>query len=423
MADGNALFVLPYDDRMTATPPLAGLRVIELARVLAGPWAGQVLADLGASVVKVESLAGDDTRRWGPPSIENSDGSGDAAYFHSTNRGKRSIAVDLSRPEGQTIVQRLAAGADVLIENFKAGGLKKFGLDFDSLRRLNRRLVYCSITGFGQDGPYASRAGYDFVIQGMGGIMDLTGDASGDPQKTGVAFADVFTGLYAAIAIEAALLRRNQSGAGQWIDMALLDTQVGVLANQALNYLVSGEPPRRLGNAHPNIVPYQVFPVADGAITIAVGNSSQFRNCVAVLGLSDLADDPRYSTNEARVENRQTLVRHMSSATVRFTRNVLLAALESAAVPAGPINTVAEVFGDPQVIHRRMRIDVPRADGSRVPAVRTPILMSETPLAYERASPRVGEHTADILAELGYSQADIVGLGRDRVVRLGLGAP
>jgi crotonobetainyl-CoA:carnitine CoA-transferase CaiB-like acyl-CoA transferase len=403
---------------MTATPPLAGLKVVELARVLAGPWAGQVLADLGASVVKVESLSGDDTRRWGPPSIDNPDGSHDAAYFHSTNRGKRSIAVDVSQPEGQAIVRLLAAGADVLIENFKVGGLKKFGLDFDSLHPLNPRLVYCSITGFGQDGPYASRAGYDFVIQGMGGIMDLTGEPAGEPQKTGVAFADLFTGLYAVIAIEAALVHRDRTGAGQWIDMALLDTQVGVLANQALNYLASGDAPRRLGNAHPNIVPYQVFPVADGAITIAVGNASQFRNCVAVLGLSEMADDPRYSTNEARVRNRQTLARQMSLATARFTRDDLLAALESADVPAGPINTVAEVFGDPQVVHRGMRINVPRSDGSRVPAVRTPILMSETPLAYEHASPRVGEHTADILAELGYSPADIARLGRDRVVGL-----
>ena len=403
---------------MTATSPLDGLKVVELARVLAGPWAGQVLADLGASVVKVESLDGDDTRRWGPPSIDNPDGSRDAAYFHSTNRGKRSIALDLSRPEGAAIVRRLAADADVLIENFKVGGLKKFGLDFDRLHQLNPRLVYCSITGFGQSGPYASRAGYDFVIQGLGGIMDLTGDPEGEPQKTGVAFADLFTGLYTVIAIEAALVHRERTGAGQWIDMALLDTQVAVLANQGLNYLASGEPPRRLGNAHPNIVPYQVFPVADGAITIAVGNASQFRNCVAVLGLGELADDPLFSTNEGRVENRQALVRHMSLATVRFTRASLLAALESAGVPAGPINTVAEVFADPQVVHRGMRIDIPRPDGSRVPAVRTPILMSEARLAYERASPRVGEHTADILAELGYSSADIARLGRDRVVGL-----
>ena len=403
---------------MTATSSLNGLAVVELARVLAGPWAGQVLADLGASVVKVESLNGDDTRRWGPPSIDNADGSRDAAYFHSTNRGKRSIAVDLSRPEGAAIVRQLAAGADVLIENFKVGSLKKFGLDFDGLHRLNPRLVYCSITGFGQSGPYARRSGYDFVVQGLGGIMDLTGDPAGEPQKTGVAFADLFTGLYSVIAIQAALAHRDRTGAGQWIDMALLDTQVAVLANQGLNYLASGEPPRRLGNAHPNIVPYQVFPVADGAITIAVGNSSQFRGCVGALGLGELADDPRFSTNEQRVENREALVRQLSLATVRFTRASLLAALESAGVPAGPINTVEEVFADPQVVHRGMRLDLPRPDGSRVPAVRTPILMSDTPLAYERSSPRVGEHTAEILLELGYSPADIARLGRDGVVGL-----
>ena len=403
---------------MTTTPPLNGLRVVELARVLAGPWAGQVLADLGASVVKVESLDGDDTRQWGPPSIDNADGSRDAAYFHSTNRGKRSIAVDLSRPGGADIVRRLASGADVLIENFKVGGLKKFGLDFDSLHRLNLRLVYCSITGFGQSGPYASRPGYDFVIQGLGGIMDLTGDPAGEPQKTGVAFADLFTGLYAVIAIQAALAHRDRTGTGQWIDMALLDSQVAVLANQGLNYLASGEPPRRLGNAHPNIVPYQLFPVADGAITIAIGNAFQFRGCLGVLGLSELADDPRFSTNERRVENREALVRQMSLATVRFPRASLLAALESAGVPAGPINTVAEVFADPQVVHRGMRLDLSRPDGSHVPTVRTPILMSDTPLAYERSSPRVGEHTADVLLELGYSPADIARLGGDGVVGL-----
>ena len=401
---------------MTALPPLGGLKVVELARVLAGPWAGQVLADLGASVVKVESLAGDDTRQWGPPSIDNHDGTRDAAYFHSTNRGKRSIAVDLSRTEGQTIVRRLAAGADVLIENFKVGGLGKFGLDYDSLHRLNPRLVYCSITGFGQDGPYASRPGYDFMIQGMGGIMDLTGDPSGEPQKSGVAFADLFTGLYAVIAIQAALSHRDRSGAGQWIDMALLDAQVGVLANQALNYLASGSPPRRLGNAHPNIVPYQLFPVADGRVSIGAGNDRQFRACVTVLGLPDLADDPRYATNQARVSNRASLGAVMAEATATFTRDALLAALESAGVPAGPINSVADVFADPHVVHRAMRLDLPRPGGGTVPAVRTPIRMSDTPLVYERASPRLGEHTAEILAELGYSPTDIDQLKRERVV-------
>jgi len=405
---------------MTTLPPLAGLKVVELARVLAGPWAGQVFADLGASVVKVESLAGDDTRQWGPPSIDNHDGTRDAAYFHSTNRGKRSIAVDLSRPEGQTIVRKLVVDADVLIENFKVGGLQKFGLDYDSLHRLNSRLVYCSITGFGQDGPYASRPGYDFMIQGMGGIMDLTGDPSGDPQKTGVAFTDLFTGLYSVIAIQAALSHRDKTGVGQWIDMALLDAQVTVLANQALNYLASGNSPRRLGNAHPNIVPYQLFPVADGSVNIAAGNDRQFRACVGVLRLPHLADDPRYATNEARVTNRASLVTLMAAATSTFTREALLANLESAGVPAGPINSVAEVFADPQVVHRKLRLDLPRAGRGTVPGVRTPIRMSETPLKYERASPRLGEHTADILAELGYARTEIERLKVDRVVGLAL---
>ena len=403
---------------MTAQPPLAGLKVVELARVLAGPWAGQVLADLGASVIKVESLAGDDTRQWGPPSIDNHDGTRDAAYFHSTNRGKRSIAVDLSRPDGQTIVRQLAAGADVLIENFKVGGLRKFGLDYESLHRLNPRLVYCSITGFGQDGPYAGRPGYDFMIQGMGGIMDLTGDPSGAPQKTGVAFADLFTGLYSVIAIQAALAHRDAAGVGQWIDMALLDAQVAVLANQALNYLASGTPPRRLGNAHPNIVPYQLFPVSNGSVSIGAGNDRQFRACVGVLGLPYLADDPRYATNEARVVNRASLASVMSTATATFTRDALLAELESAGVPAGPINSVADVFADPQVVHRGLRLDLPREGGGTVPTVRTPIRMSDTPLAYERASPRLGEHTAEILAELGYTRAEIERLRDDRVLGL-----
>jgi crotonobetainyl-CoA:carnitine CoA-transferase CaiB-like acyl-CoA transferase len=403
---------------MTAPPPLSGLKVVELARVLAGPWAGQVLADLGASVIKVESLGGDDTRQWGPPSIENPDGSRDAAYFHSTNRGKRSIAVDLSRPEGQAIVRKLVAGADVLIENFKVGGLRKFGLDYDSLHRLNPRLVYCSITGFGQDGPYATRPGYDFMIQGMGGIMELTGDPSGEPQKIGVAFADLFTGLYSVIAIQAALAHRNTSGAGQWIDMALLDAQVGVLANQAMNYLASGRPPVRLGNAHPNIVPYQLFPVSNGSVSIGAGNDRQFRACAGVLGLPHLADDPRYATNEARVANRASLAAVMSAATATFTRDNLLARLEAAGVPAGPINSVADVFADPQVVHREMRLDLPRAGGGTVPTVRTPIRMSDTPLAYERPSPRLGEHTAGILAELGYDSTEIAQLRKDRVVGL-----
>ena len=286
--------------------PLAGLKVLELARILAGPWAGQTLADLGAEVIKVERPgAGDDTRGWGPPFVEGENGERlDAAYFHSCNRGKRSLAVDFERPEGQEIVRRLAARADVLIENFKTGGLAKYGLDYASLKAINPRLVYCSITGFGHDGPYAARAGYDFIVQGMGGVMDLTGEPDGEPQKIGVAFADIFTGVYAVVAIQAALIRRGITGLGGEIDMALLDTQVSVLANQALNFLVSGKSPRRLGNAHPNIVPYQVFEAADGPLIVAAGNDRQTRDFCRILGLEALAADPRYATNADRVRNR-----------------------------------------------------------------------------------------------------------------------
>jgi len=400
---------------VNSAPPLAGIRVLELARVLAGPWAGQLLADLGAEVVKVESPEGDDTRQWGPPFVANPDGSQDAAYFHATNRGKRSIAVDFRTGDGQRIVSDLAARSDVLIENFKVGGLKRHRLDYAGLHAVNPRLIYCSISGFGQDGPYAHRPGYDFIIQGMGGIMDLTGAADGEPQKSGVAFADIFTGLYAVVAIEAALIARERTGKGQHLDLALLDTQVGVLANQAMNYLVSGKAPRRLGNAHPNIVPYQSFPVADGHIIIAVGNDGQFRHLCAALGEPALADDPRFATNRARVEHRAALAPLVAERTAAFTRADLLAALEAAGVPAGPINTVADVFADPQVAARGMRLDLPAGDGETIPSVRTPILMSETPPAYERASPRLGEHTRTVLRELGHDEAEI-----ERLIKAGV---
>jgi crotonobetainyl-CoA:carnitine CoA-transferase CaiB-like acyl-CoA transferase len=397
-------------------PPLAGLKVLELARVLAGPWAGQVFADLGGEVIKVESPAGDDTRRWGPPAIDNGDGTSDAAYFHACNRGKRSIVVDFRKDEGRQIVRRLASRADVVIENFKVGALAKFGLDYASLKAVNPAIVYCSITGFGQDGPYAPRPGYDFVIQAMGGLMDLTGAPDGEPQKVGVAYADIFTGLYAVVAIQAALAHRLSTGEGQLIDMALLDTQVGVLANQAMNYLVTGTAPRRLGNAHPNIVPYQVFATADGHIVIAVGNDSQFRQLVTVLGAPGLADNPLSATNEARVANRAVLVPELARLIAPFARADLLARLEGANVPAGPINTVAEVFDDPQVIHRAMRVDLAHGSGAVLPSVRTPITMSETPLATNRAAPLLGEHTAEILAELGHDAADIARLVGEGVV-------
>ena len=389
------------------TPPLAGLKVLELARVLAGPWAGQVLADLGAEVIKVESLAGDETRRWGPPSIDNGDGTHDAAYFHATNRGKRSIAIDFAKPEGQEIVRKLARHADVVIENFKVGGLKKFGLDYESLRAIHPAVIYCSITGFGQDGPYAPRPGYDFMIQGMGGIMDLTGPPDGEPQKIGVAYADIFTGVYSVVAIQAALAHRERTGQGQHIDMALLDTQVAVLANQAMNYLASGTSPRRLGNAHPNIVPYQVFAVADGHVVVAVGNDGQFRNLVTLLGAPELAENPLAATNEARVANREALVPQLARLIAKFSRDDLLARLEKVNVPAGPINNVEQVFADPQVIHRAMLIDLPHGGGGAVPSVRSPIRMSESPTVHARAAPMLGEHTADVLAEVGYDADDV----------------
>ncbi|WP_417684583.1 CaiB/BaiF CoA transferase family protein [Roseibium sp.] len=386
------------------TAPLEGVKVIELARILAGPWVGQTLADLGADVIKAESPDGDDTRGWGPPFVETADGKqGDAAYFHSCNRGKRSITVDFRTAEGQAIVHKLIADADVLVENFKVGGLAKYGLDYESLHRINPQLVYCSVTGFGQDGPYAHRAGYDFMIQGMGGIMDLTGDPEGEPQKIGVAFADIFTGLYGVIGVLAALRKRDETGIGEHVDMALLDSLTGVLANQALNYFVSGQAPKRLGNAHPNIVPYQVFSVSDGHMILAVGNDSQFTRLCDILGMPELASNPDYATNAARVANRLALVPILEAEIVKRCRDDFLAQLEAKGVPAGPINSVEDVFNDPQVRHRGMRVDLP-ATGTKtatVSSVRTPIRFSDSQLVLERAAPRLGEHTDQILSELG----------------------
>jgi len=384
--------------------PLKGLKVLELARILAGPWIGQTLADLGADVIKVESPAGDDTRTWGPPFVEGEGGEHlDAAYFHACNRGKRSVVLDFTTEEGQEAVRRLAAQSDVLLENFKVGGLAKYGLDYESLKRINPRLIYCSVTGFGQDGPYAHRAGYDYIIQGMSGIMDLTGDPDGEPQKIGVAFADIFTGLYGVIAVQAALHMRERTGEGQQIDMALFDSMTGVLANQALNFLVSGKSPRRLGNAHPNIAPYQVFPVSDGHLIVAVGNDRQFVKFCGLLGLDDLATDPRYLTNATRVKHRDSLTPQLAARTATFSRDTLLAMLEAAGVPGGPINTVADVFADPQIVHRGMQIDTPHTGSASgtAPGVRTPISFSDSELALERGAPRLGEHTEEVLAEIG----------------------
>ncbi|RWP80738.1 MAG: CoA transferase [Mesorhizobium sp.] len=385
-----------------AEPPLKGVRVVELARILAGPWAGQLLADLGADVIKVESPdGGDDTRKWGPPFVMGKDGENlSAAYYHSCNRGKRSIAIDFSTPEGAETVRRLVATSDVLIENFKLGGLKKYGLDYDSLRQINPRLVYCSITGFGQDGPYAPRAGYDFIIQAMAGMMSITGEVGREPQKSGVAISDIFTGLYSVIAIQAALRHAEQTGEGQHVDMALFDTQISALGNQNLNYLVSGQSPVQMGNAHMNIAPYEVVPVRDGHIILAVGNDGQFAKFCAAVGLDDLPANPDFATNPARVANRVKLRERMIEALKIFDRDPLLAKLEAAGVPASPINTIGQVFADPQTIARGMRLDLDDGHGNLLPSVRAPMVMSGTPLVYERPSPRLGEHTQEILAEL-----------------------
>lgn len=374
--------------------------MLELARILAGPWIGQTLADLGADVIKVEAPEGDDTRRWGPPFVRGSAGESlDSAYFHCCNRGKRSLVADFRTPEGQDVVRRLACASDVLIENFKVGGLAKYGLDYDSLKAINPRLVYCSVTGFGQTGPYAHRAGYDFMIQGMGGIMDLTGEAAGSPQKIGVAFADIFTGTYGTIAVMAALTQRERTGRGQHVDMALLDSMVGVLANQALNYLVSGQVPHRMGNAHPNIVPYQPFALRDGHVILAVGNDLQFSRLCEFLAVPSLAADSKYATNAARVENRVELIARLAALLAPRERAEVLAAMEERGIPAGPINTVADVFADPQVVHRQMRLNL--GSPAAIPSVRTPIQFSDAQLSLQRPAPRLGEHTAEILAELG----------------------
>ncbi|MEZ2127090.1 MULTISPECIES: CaiB/BaiF CoA transferase family protein [unclassified Sinorhizobium] len=383
-------------------PPLAGIRVIELARVLAGPWAGQMLADLGADVIKIENPeGGDDTRHWGPPFVEGSDGEAlSAAYYHSTNRGKRSVVADLKTEEGQAFVRRLVQTADVLIENFKVGGLVKYGLDYESLRKTNPKLVYCSITGFGQTGPYANLAGYDYIVQGMSGFMSITGDPEGQPMKAGVAIADIFTGIYAVSAIEAALIHALKTGEGQFIDMALLDVQSAVLANQNMNYLISGRAPQRLGNAHPNISPYEVVPTADGYLILAIGNDGQFRRLCAILGIESVAGEDRYATNKARVAHRDDVRRLVSAATAKWPKAELLKACEQNAVPAGAINTIEEMFADPQIQTRGLRIDLTDNAGTVIPGVRTPILLSETPLDYRQPSPRLGEHQQEVLAEL-----------------------
>ncbi len=385
---------------------LNGLKVLDLSRVLAGPWAGQLLGDLGADVVKVERPgSGDDTRAWGPPYLQDEEGrdTSEAAYFLSANRNKRSLTIDFTQPEGQKLLRELVAKADVLIENFKVGGLKAYGLDYASLQAINPRLVYCSITGFGQTGPYAQRAGYDFMIQAIGGLMSVTGrgpeeDGAG-PVKVGVAVTDILTGLYASNAILAALAERERSGEGQYIDLALLDVQVACLANQALNYLTTARPPGRLGNAHPNIVPYQDFPTADGDFILTVGNDGQFRRFAEVAGQADWADDPRFATNAARVAHRAELIPLIRQVTVFRTTAQWLEALEPAGVPCGPINDLAQVFADPQVVERALALQMPHPLTGKLRLVANPIRLSRTPVVYRSAPPLLGQHSAEVLRD------------------------
>ncbi|MQT60859.1 CoA transferase [Pseudomonas sp. FSL R10-0399] len=394
---------------------LSHLRVLDLSRVLAGPWAGQILADLGAEVIKVERPGnGDDTRAWGPPFLKDAYGesTGEAAYYLSANRNKQSVTIDFTKPEGQRLVRELAAKSDILIENFKVGGLEAYGLDYASLKEVNPQLIYCSITGFGQTGPYAKRAGYDFIIQGLGGLMSLTGRPEGEegagPVKVGVALTDILTGLYATVAILAALAHRQHDGGGQHIDMALLDVQVACLANQAMNYLTTGVSPKRLGNAHPNIVPYQDFPTADGDFILTVGNDSQFRKFAEVAGQPGWADDPRFASNKQRVANRAVLVPLIRQATVFKTTAQWVEQLEAVGVPCGPINELAQVFADPQVQARGLAFELPHALAGLVPQVGSPIRLSETPVEYRRAPPLLGEHTQEVLARvLGVATVDL----------------
>lgn len=394
--------------------PLAHLRVLDLSRILAGPWSSQALADLGAEVIKVERPGqGDDTRGWGPPFLKDAKGAEtrEAAYFHAANRGKKSLALDISTPEGQEIVRKLAATSDILLENYKVGGLKKYGLDYDSLSAVNPRLIYCSITGFGQTGPYKDRAGYDFLLQGMGGLMSVTGEPDdlpgGGPVKVGVAITDLMTGLYATIGILAALSARERTGRGDHIDLALLDVQVAMLANQAMNYLASGKAPERLGNAHPNIVPYQAFRTADGHMILAVGNDRQFARFCHLAGYPELAEDPRYATNEARVENRGPLVELIADILKTRSTADWMADLKREAVPCGPINRIDQVFADPQVVARGMRIDLPHALAGTAPGVKSPINYRQHPMNYGRAAPLLGEDGDGILRELGLDDQGI----------------
>ena len=387
----------------TVAKPLAGIKVLDISRVLAGPWCGQMLADMGAEVIKVERpQSGDDTRHWGPPWLS---GSNESAYYLCANRGKRSVTVDMAKPEGQALIKQLTAQSDVLLENFKVGGLKKYGLDYASLKALNPGLVYCSITGFGQESPYAHRAGYDFMIQAMGGLMSLTGkpdsESGGGPVKVGVAITDIFTGLYAANAVLAALYQRRDSGEGCHIDLALMDVQVGVLANQALNYLTSGQVPQRLGNAHPNIVPYQAFATADGHMIVAVGNDEQFRRFCQVIDQPQLAQDERFATNGSRVQHRDTLIPLLELALGAQPTDTWLSAFEAVGVPCGPINTLDRVFDDPHVKARGLKQTLPHSQAGEVNLVANPIRINGESISATTAPPTLGEHTDSVLNAIG----------------------
>ncbi len=388
--------------------PLSHVRVLDLSRVMAGPWAGQILADLGADVVKVERpVVGDDTRSWGPPFLKDASGNPtrEAGYYLSVNRGKRSITLDLDKPRGQEVVRALAARCDIVLENFKVGTLKRFGLNYESLSWINPRIIYCSITGFGQTGPKRDAAAYDFMIQAMGGLMSVTGERDGmpgaGPQKVGVPIVDIMTGMYAAVGVLAALARRNETGRGDYIDLAMLDVQSAFLANQAMNWLASGNTPKRNGNRHPNIQPQDVFPCADGFVALAVGNDGQFARLADVLGRPEWVKDERFATNPARVRNHAVLDPLLRAEFEKRTRGDLVAALETAGVPCSPINTVPEVFADPQVQHRRMLRELPHPTAGRVPLVVSPLNFANEPLAFDRPPPLLGEHTAEVLRELG----------------------
>ena len=403
---------------------LSHIRVLDLSRVLAGPWCGQNLADLGAEVIKIERPgSGDDTRRWGPPYLKDMDGNDtrEAAYYLAANRGKKSVTVDISRPEGQEIVRRLAAQSDILLENYKVGALKRYGLGYEDLRQINARLIYCSITGFGQSGPLSHLAGYDFMIQGLGGLMSITGERDeapgGGPQKVGVAFADLMTGMYSAVAVLAALAYREKSGVGQYIDMALLYVQVAALANMNMNYLVSGVVPGRFGNAHANIVPYQVFPCRDGHIILAVGNDSQFAKFCDVAGQPALAQDPRFAKNPERVRNRGVLIPVIQEILMQRPAREWIDLLDAVGVPCGPINNIAQVFENPQVQHRGMKIDVAHPLAGTVSLVASPLKLSETPPRHDHPPPLLGEHTGDILRGLlGMNDAEMEGLAARGII-------